>query len=178
MMEKYDSNLWKLLKESNATIFLSTRIAILEIILETLIYIQHNGYCHLDVKPSNIFVKLDQAGNWNGIDLVIGDFGLSSSSTNLEGTCGTPGFAAPEQFMGKPSAKSDNFGFGKTAVLILFKWDQAWNLLAQPLTKNEYENHPLCHQPISDVISNLLNVSQQIVSFIFLSAVADNNYFK
>ena len=131
----------------------------MQTILDVLIYIQEKGFCHLDVKPSNVFLNLDKFGNWNGEDLVIGDFGLSSSFTELEGRCGTPGFAAPEQFMGNPSAKSDNFGFGRTAVLILFKWDQAWNILAQPLTDDEYKNHPLRNQPISDVISNLLNVS-------------------
>ena len=158
-MNRYDSNLWKLLKESSSAITLSTRILILHTILEALIFIQEKGFCHLDVKPSNIFLNLNQSGNWNGKDLVIGDFGLSSKSTDLEGRCGTPGFAAPEQFLGKPSTKSDNFGFGKTAVLILFNWDQAWNLLAQPLTNDEYKDHPLRNQPISDVISSLLNVS-------------------
>ena len=158
-MDRYDSNLWQLLKESSSTISLSTRVGILQTILKTLIFIQRNGFCHLDVKPSNIFLNLHESGNWNGRDLVIGDFGLSSSLTALQGRCGTPGFASPEQFMGSPSAKSDNFGFGKTAVLILFKWELAWNLLAQPLTEDEYKNHPLHAQPISDVISNLLNVS-------------------
>ena len=161
-MDKYDSNLCQQLKKSNSdsALTLSTRISIMQTILDVLIFIQQKGFCHLDVKPSNIFLNLNESGNWNGKDLVIGDFGLSSSQTNLEGRCGTPGFAAPEQFMGNPSAKSDNFGFGRTVVLILFNWDQAWNLLAQPLTDDEYKNHPLRDQPISDVITNLLNVSR------------------
>ena len=162
-MNRFDSNLWTMLKESGSSLTLSARISIMQIILDVLIFIQQKGFCHFDVKPTNFFVNLDQSGNWNGRDLVIGDFGLSSSSTNLEGIgCGTPGFSSPEQFLRKPSTKSDNFGFGRTAVIILFKWNQAWNLLVQPLTENEYKNHSLHNQPISDVISNLLNVSRPI----------------
>ena len=48
----------------------------------------------------------------------------------MEGSCGTPGFNAPEQFSGEEQGYPvDIFSLGKNLILILFEWKIGWNLL-------------------------------------------------
>ena len=158
-MKEYDCTLWSLLKlDTTCPVPISTRLNLLKTIVETVIFIQSKNFCHLDLKPGNIFLNKNPNGTWNGHDLVVADFGLSTAFNELKGQAGTPGFGAPEQFLGKPSRKSDNFAMGKMAVLILFKWQTGWNLLASPLTPTtpDYINHL---PQVRRIISELLNVS-------------------
>ena len=161
-MPKYDSSLWELLKASTVSILtIKARIEILHKILDGLIYIQINKLVHLDIKPSNIMLKLN-GDQWDGETIVITDFGLCSPIDALTGMAGTPGFGSPEQFIGQPSQKSDNYAVGKLAVMVMFPWQLAWNLLAQPLGKeqiSEVEKSPLL-SPFHKIISDLLNVSK------------------
>ena len=163
-MDKYDTTLWKLLNNSSAAmpIPITNRVKMVEILLDVIIYIQSQRFCHLDLKPSNIMVNLS-GDEWNGSDFVLADFGLSSATSNLTGHSGTPGFGAPEQFVGSPSAKSDNYSLGKTAVVIMFDWKTAWNLLAQPLNKQQYETHSIQNTLIENVISKLLKVKFYLI---------------
>lgn len=115
-MPVYDLSLWDLLKRSakqNGN-WRRSRLDILELILNAVIFIQKEGYCHLDIKPSNVMLNIAN-NTWNGRDLVLCDFGLSTAMSDPDGQCGTPGFGSPEQFVGRPSLKSDNFGFGKNS---------------------------------------------------------------
>ena len=177
-MPRYDCTLWTLLKNSELTssneIALSERLQILTVMLEVVIHIQAKGYCHLDIKPSNVLVKLNEKGNWNHQDIVLTDFGLCLRKwdmSKLTSCSGTPGFASLEQFLGGPTMRSDNYSLGKTAILILFKWQLGWNLLAQPLTPSQFQGHLLKNTLVAKIISNLLHVS----SFNNMSNIIINN---
>ena len=63
-----------------------------------------------------------------------------------------------EQFDGRPHKKSDNYSLAKLAVLLLFKWNVAWNILAWPISKMDYQKAPK-HQ-ILDFLSQMLQVSR------------------
>ena len=69
--------------------------------------------CHLDLKPDNIFLDGDD-------EILIGDFGLSNTTTTKKGVYkylttdyGTPPFVAPEIWLGKEfKFEPDIFAFG------------------------------------------------------------------
>ena len=138
-MTKYDKSLWVLLKElqsAKISVFDTlTRFQILECILRALKNLQDKGFCHLDLKPSNVLINVN-GPKWNG-DLVLTDFGLSGTIESATGSAGTPGFGSPEQFVGQVHKHSDNYGLGKLALLLIFPWNTAWELLATP--KNEVD---------------------------------------
>ena len=118
-MDRYSISLWNYLKkfksDSGEEFHIYERSSILKKIAAVIIAIQSKKYCHLDIKPSNILINLDEDGKYlvNYHDLVLTDFGLSGSIDTALGQCGTPGFGSPEQFMGKVHLKSDNYAFGK-----------------------------------------------------------------
>ena len=137
-MSKYDCSLWDLLKSKGASeIGIKERIEILLAILEAVIFIQSKEVCHLDIKPSNVMLRLLPNGHWDTKNLVLSDFGLSISVYKKAGNAGTPGYGAPEQFLGRPHRKSDNYSVGKIGVMTLFPWTSAWNFLAQPIPEGE-----------------------------------------
>jgi len=76
------------------------------------------------------------------------------------GQCGTPGFGSPEQFMGKVHVKSDNYAYGKMAIIILFPWDIAWDLLSKQITKKDLQNENVQHFDFHNSISKLLDVNR------------------
>ena len=159
-MRKFDSTLWDLLK-SATTLKMKQRVEIICRVLDGLIYVQNKGVVHLDIKPANIMVDKNANGEWDGKTVIIVDFGLSTTFDCLKGNAGTPGFGSPEQFLGKPSYKSDNYGLGKTGIITIFPWQSAWNFLAQPVEDgeiSEVENSPLL-KPFHGMISALLSVS-------------------
>ena len=146
-MDRFDCTLWDVLKDhSKYYVDLSDRFKLLVEILEVLVFIQSKKISHKDVKASNILVRtVTLQNNKKGILLeewVLGDFGISSnlnilSPEDLSRSNGTPGFAAMEQFEGQLDMKSDNYSLAKLAVVILFQWNLAWNLLARPISENE-----------------------------------------
>lgn len=83
-----------------------------EQLIEALAYAHEQRVIHCDVKPDNLILFADG-------DLRLGDFGLAKHSvrTLQASSSGTLGYIAPEQAMGKPSAKSDVFSAG----LILYR---------------------------------------------------------
>lgn len=167
-MPEYDKTLWDVLKhadlDDSPELSNKERFRILSIILDVLLFVQTQKCCHLDLKPSNVLINLHE-GRWDYKHLVLADFGISSRIVSSDDElrvaqmthAGTPGFSAPEQFMGNPTIKSDNYSFGKTAVLVLFPWRTAWNLLAYAIKDDDVS--PINNHPLEAVISNLLQVS-------------------
>ena len=83
----------------------------------------HGGVVHRDLKPTNIMVDAKK-------EFALVDFGIGNVSDRLRGSCGTPGFNAPEQFSGeRQEFPVDIFSLGKNLILILFEWKIGWNLL-------------------------------------------------
>ena len=120
-MKRYPQTLWTYLESNNFGLKERLKMAIK---LTKELKISHDGQvAHRDLKPTNIMVDANK-----GLALV--DFGIGNVSTTLKGSCGTPGFNAPEQFSGKIQKEPvDIFSLGKNLILILFEWKIGWNLL-------------------------------------------------
>ncbi len=72
---------------------------------------------HRDIKPANIMFRTE--GDW---DPVLVDFDtVMAPAENRSGMTiiGTPGYAAPEQFVGDASPSSDLYGLGATMLFVL-----------------------------------------------------------
>ena len=120
-MERYPQSLWKYLESNNFGLKERLEMAIK---LTKELEIAHDGnVVHRDLKPTNIMVDAEK-------ELTLIDFGIGYYHTKLIGSCGTPGFNAPEQFSGKIQQEPvDIFSLGKNLILILFEWKIGWNLL-------------------------------------------------
>jgi serine/threonine protein kinase len=85
-------------------------VAILEDILEALKYVHTHNVIHRDIKPSNIMRRNRDRR------LVLIDFGAVKNvvpdGSAMSVVIGTPGYMAPEQFVGKPSFQSDLYSLG------------------------------------------------------------------
>ena len=120
-MERYPQSLWRYLESNNFG--LKERLEIAIKLTKELKIAHLGGVAHRDLKPSNIMVDSNE-------QLALVDFGIGYYVRNLNGSCGTPGFNAPEQFSGeKQEEPVDIFSLGKNFVLILFEWMIGWNLL-------------------------------------------------
>ena len=157
-MKKYKRNLWSYLSEkscSNFNVIERLNLAI-SLCLEVK-KIQDKAITHRDIKPSNIMI--DATG---GVKLV--DFGIGDRYHKLEGSYGTPGFLAPEQFAcEKQSPKVDIWALGKVIVLIIFEWRSAWKLLWSPkfLTTAEISSiGPL--SKIIDLVKEMVKVNEYL----------------
>ena len=100
-------------------------------LLDGLGYAHEQGVVHRDIKPSNILINDDGR-------LKISDFGIarldSSTLTQVGEIMGTPGYMAPEQFLGTDiDARSDIYSVGVIA----------YELLAdrRPFTGNNARSH-------------------------------------
>jgi len=172
-MTRYDKSMWMLLKESKTTkmtmMDLISRLRMLECIVRTLADLQKKNLCHLDIKPSNILLNVDGA-KWNQKDLVLTDFGLSGTIATAVGSAGTPGFGSPEQFTGKVHRQSDNYSLGKLVIMLLFNWNTAWEILARPVSDDEF----VTDTQGLEFISRLLNVSPKYTNIFFLFCFRSN----
>ena len=121
VMERYSQSLWKFLEYQNFGLKKRLEMAI-RLINE--VKIAHDGdVVHRDLKPTNIMVDAKK-------ELALVDFGIGNRNKRLEGSCGTPGFNAPEQFSGDDqNFAGDIFSLGKNIILILFEWTIGWHLL-------------------------------------------------
>ena len=160
-MDRFDCTLWEFLKDQTKfSITLDERVNLNIEIIQVIIIIQTTGYCHRDLKPSNILVKTKNLPNNKlGLDRwAISDFGLAAQVTEVDGSCGTAGFTAMEQFDGQTHGKSDNYSLSKMAVLILFPWNVGWSFLAFPLSESDYQNFPWKNHHLFQMLSNLVQV--------------------
>ena len=97
---------------------------------------------------------------WDGKEIVITDFGIAQIANSGKSSSGIPGFASPEQLLGRPHMKSDNYAFGKLMVLIFLDWKSAWTFLAQPAvhqTLLDMDKYPM-QKKFRTLIYNLLRV--------------------
>ena len=162
-MPIYDCTLWQMLKPSENEIILriEERISIIWKSLDGLIFLQENRKLHLDIKPSNIMLRLSDDKTWDKETVVLTDFGLATNFDILYGFAGTPGYGSPEQFLGTPSETSDNFAVGKLIIITIFPWNVGWNFLRQPITDESDKQmaNEKKLKPFYEMISSLLNVS-------------------
>ena len=120
-MERYQQSLWKYLESTNFALKQRLDMAIK---LTRELKLAHDGQVvHRDLKPTNIMVDEKKK-------LALIDFGIGNRSDGLLGSCGTPGFNAPEQFSNEMQYEPvDIFSLGKNLILIIFEWKLGWNLL-------------------------------------------------
>ena len=112
-MERYPLTLWKLLEGQNLE--LAERLEIVIKLVKEVKRAQDGQVAHRDLKPTNIMLDANK-------ELVLVDFGIGRELESLKGSCGTPGFNAPEQFSGAyQEAPVDIFSLGKNLILIFFK---------------------------------------------------------
>ena len=157
-MEIFNMNLWQFFKHKHS-ISMHNRFAMFEKIWNGLNHLQQNKFAHLDLKLSNILIKTNSLDKWDGENLVITDFGIGGKDLAVLGKRGTPGFASPEQLVGKPHIKSDNYALGRVMVYLFSEWESAWNMLFQPITDNEIKAfNPKKAEQLFTIFSELTKV--------------------
>ena len=156
-MPKYERNLWSFLSEKSCFNFkvIERLNMAMDLCLEVK-KVHEKRIMHRDLKPGNIMI--DAGG---GIKLV--DFGIGNPiGYGLQGSYGTPGFLAPEQFACDQQTKQvDIWALGKVLALIIFEWRSAWKLLWSPkfLTTAEIRSlGPLSE--ILDLVEEMVKVNQ------------------
>ena len=94
------------------SIFLNSKIEGVEVL-------HSKKIIHKDLKPGNILLNVDaKTGEWDNENFVVTDFGISTQTDGfIPNGEGTPGFADPEQILGKPHYYSDIYS---TARIIGF----------------------------------------------------------
>jgi len=92
---------------------------IIKQILEAIQYVHNHGIAHRDLKPENLLLIQNDTGE----DVIkIADFGLSKDfgQEQLQTSCGTPDYVAPEVLMGEPYDMAvDIWSIGVIAYVLL-----------------------------------------------------------
>ena len=162
-MPIYDCTLWDYLKISHQrgrVIPMNVRYKLFEFTISGAKDLQDNGFRHLDIKPGNVLLRtLDgtRTGEWNEVDCVLTDFGIGGRMDQETGLAGTPGFASPEQLVGRPHRKSDNISYGRMMTMIFCDWPTSWNTLYRPVTEIE-RNQTGFNRQFLHVVRELLRV--------------------
>ena len=158
--------MWNYLKQFSTTSSLeldfSDRLAIISRVKVAVAEMQNEEMVHLDIKPSNIFINYNKDRIWDSTaksNFVLADFGLSGDIGSCSKNAGTPGWASPEQMIGKIHQRSDSYALGKLAIMVLFSWDVAWSILTHPKTETELQNEQIVGTDLHLIISTLLQVN-------------------
>ena len=97
-----------------------TKFNILSQLIDAVAYAHGVGVIHCDIKPENVLL-------FENYNVRLGDFGIAKAAMKTisgSGT-GTVGYMAPEQAMGRPSARSDVFSIGLMAYRMFSgKWPE------------------------------------------------------
>ena len=163
-MERYPKTLWKFLENQDLGVAERLEIAI-KLVKE--VKRAHDGdIVHRDLKPTNIMLDANK-------ELVLVDFGIGRNAMGLAGSCGTPGFNAPEQFSGDEQDTSvDIFSIGKILALIFFKWKIGWTLVWS--SKDWMSSHKIAENKLApfsdffDIIRQMLKVNFENILIIFI----------
>ena len=155
-MDRYPKTLWSFLKNQDLGLLERLEIAI-KLVKE--LERAHDGWMvHRDLKPTNVMLDKNK-------ELVLVDFGIGRDWDGLEGSCGTPGFNAPEQFSGDEQERSvDIFSLGKNLALIFFKWEIGWTLLSS--SKNWISSQKNAEDKLAP-FSDFLNIICQMLQVNF-----------
>ena len=153
-MKQYQQSLWNFLETNNFALKERLEMAIK---LTKELKIAHDcEVVHRDLKPTNKMVDAEK-------ELTLVDFGIGNVSRFLEGSCGTPGFNAPEQFSGEyHDYHVDIFSLGKNLILILFEWKNGWNLLwssEQWLRSQKLEHKLAAFSNLFQIIRSMIQVN-------------------
>ncbi|KAK4879234.1 hypothetical protein RN001_007380 [Aquatica leii] len=134
---------------------------VMEILRQLLLgieYIHSKKIVHHDIKPSNIFVQID-----NGqVSVQLGDFGLACPLQSVRHSLalGTKLYAAPEQLQGKCDSKSDMYSLGIVLFELVkpFHTDMERIHTITELRKEHIRAHCLVQQPqLASVIIELMS---------------------
>ena len=158
-MKRYQLTLWKFLEGQN--LGLPKRLEIAMKLVKEVERAHEGDVVHRDLKPTNVMLGKDR-------ELVLVDFGIGRNYRGLKGSCGTPGFNAPEQFSGPDQDMAvDTFSLGKNLILIFFKWEIGWNFFwssKEWISSQKYAENKLA--PFSDlfyIIRQMLQVNLRII---------------
>jgi serine/threonine protein kinase len=100
-------------------------INVIEQMIDAVAYAHRNRIIHCDIKPDNMLLLPDGR-------LQLMDFGIAKVAqktivrTMIASGSGTVGYMAPEQAMGRPSARSDVFSLGLIAYKVLTNHLPEW----------------------------------------------------
>lgn len=128
-----------------------TALQIIEQMLEGVAYAHRHRIIHCDIKPDNLILQPDGR-------LQLMDFGIArvAQKTVAGSGSGTIGYMAPEQAMGRPSAKSDVFSLGLIMYRLLAgrlpDWPFEW---PPPGYKNIRRK---CHPELIDILKRSMEI--------------------
>ena len=138
-MAIYDLNLWRFFQEKSEStppksVSMSDRFKLFWAIFGGLDHLHKNNLKHLDIKLSNVMIMVNSAGDFDGQNCVITDFGIGGQKDKETRLAGTPGFASPEQLISaKVGMESDLYSLGRLMVFLFAEWKTAWAILFKPI---------------------------------------------
>ena len=128
-MERYDTNLWKFLKENDEySLGLYERLNIATEFMKKVEEIKSRNVQNRDLKPSNVLLNLTLDKKWNG-QMEITDFGIANIGTTQFGgeKAGTCGWVESKQIT--DGHNFDFFAARLMVFMILLTWKRAWSFI-------------------------------------------------